>query len=225
MASRTLAQLRTRAKERANMENSSFLATSEWNENINYAIAELRDIMISKVGDDYFATSQTYTLVSTTDTYALPADFYKVLWCEVLADDGYYYKMKRFERSEKNMGANPLVTIYSPDIRYRLLGSNLQVTPITRIGGRTIKLWYVPLPIELSSDSDTLDGMNGWDEYIVLRAAVMALEKEEQDTSALSVRLEQMRQRLESMTDNRDQSNPMRIYDNEKYSDGRWVWP
>lgn len=225
MATRTLLALRTRAKQRANMENSSFLSTAEWNENINYAISELRDIIVSKVGDDYFATSQSISLISGTESYALPATFYKILWVEILGDDGYYTKLKRYEISEQNQGGNPL-SAFTPDIRYRVIGDNLHFTPSRVIGGRTARLWFVPLITELSADADTLVGFNGWDEYPVLRAAIMALEKEEQDTSALSLRLEQLRMRIEAMAPNRDQSNPMRIYDNERRDDefplGSW---
>lgn len=224
MASRTLLSLRDRAKRRSNMENSGFVSDTEWNDYINYSISELRDILISKVGDDYFATSQSYSLTANDDTYALPADFYKILWVEMLSDDGYYYKLNRFEVSEKNNGSAEFIG-YRPDVRYRLRNNDLVFSPTQDIGGRTVKLWYVPLATELSADADTLDGYNGWDEYVVLRSAVIALEKEEQDTSALSLRLEQLRQRMESMSANRDQAQPMRIYDNERMSNlGESLW-
>jgi hypothetical protein len=216
MATVTLAQLRTRAKQRANMENSTFLTSAEWNENINYAISELRDIIASKVGDDYFATSENYSLVTGTESYALPATFYKACWVELLGDDGYYHKLNRYEISEQNMGGNPIIA-FTPDIRYRIIGSNLHFTPSRVIGGRTARLWYVPLITELSADGDTLNGYNGWDEYPVLKAAIMALEKEESDTSSLSLRLEQLRLRIEAMAENRDQGQPMRIQDNDRF--------
>lgn len=222
MATRTLLSLRDRCKQRSNMENSSFVSDAEWNDYINYSISELRDIIISKVGDDYFATSQSISLTNSTDVYALPADFYKILWAEMLADDGYYYKMKRFEISEMNQNAN-VIAFAIPDVRYRLRGDNIWFNPLSAIGGRTVKIWYVPLLTELSADGDTLVGFNGWDEYIVLRAAIIALEKEEQDTSSLSMRLEQLRLRIEAMAENRDQAQPMRIQDSSRVEVGPWL--
>lgn len=215
MATRTLLQLRDRAKQRSNNENSSFVTDAEWNVYLNYSISELRDIIISKVGDDYYAASQDYSLVSGTESYDLPSDFYKILWVELEADDGHYYKIHRYEIAEKSSNVLPL-RIYSPDIRYRLRGDDIVVTPISSASGRTMRLWYVPLAPELALDADELKGFNGWDEYIILRAAIMALEKEEQDTSSLSLRLEQLRQRVEAMSANRDQAEPMRIYDNSR---------
>ena len=224
MSTITLLSLRDRAKQRANMENSGFVTDTEWNSYINYAISTLRDLIISKAGNDYFASSQTTTLTANQDSYALPVDFYKALWFEMLGDDGYYYKMRRFEVTERNYGRSPL-NYFIPDIRYRLLGSNFIITPATLSGGRTIKLWYVPLITPLVSDPDTLDGYNGWDEYVVLMAARKALVKEEQDVSQVDTELAFINQRLEAMADNRDQGEPMRIYDNEqRYYDGT-QWP
>lgn len=219
MATRTLLQLRNRAKKRASLENSTFVDDSEWNEYLNYAISELRDIIISKVGDDYFATPESYTLVTGTEAYALPDDFYKVLWVEFLCDDGNYRKMKRYEISEQLIGTG-ISTLFIPEVRYRVIGNNLCFSPNAQIGGRTARLWYVPLLAELSADSDELVGFNGWDEYPVLKSAIMALEKQEQDTSALSMRLEQLRVRIEAMSENRDQSQPMRVYDSQPRHSG-----
>lgn len=221
MASRTLLQLRTRAKQRANLENSNFLTPAEWNENINYAISELRDLIISKAGDDYFATSQSFSLISGTEAYALPAAFYKALWVEILESDGKYRKLKRFEISEKNAYGNPYSSFCS-EIRYRLIGDNLHFTSFDSIGGRTARLWYVPLITELSADGDTLSGFNGWDEYIILHAAIAALDKEEQETSKLELKLEKLKLRIEAMSEDRDQSNPMRIQDNERIYSSEW---
>lgn len=224
MATRTLLALRDRCKQRANMENSSFVSDSEWNGYINYSISELRDTIASKVGDDYYATSQTYTLDNQNETYALPADFYKILWVEILANDGYYYKMRRFELSEMNSNAN-VVTFAIPDIKYRLRGSNIWFNPLSALGGRTVRLWYVPLLTELSADGDTVDGFNGWDEFIVLKSARKALVKEEQDVSQVDAELAVLYQRIEAMAENRDQAQPMRIQDSESLKYSEYSWP
>lgn len=223
MATRTLLDLRTKARRRANMENSTFVTDSEFNEYLNYSISELRDLIISKVGEDYYATSSSISLISGTESYSLPATFYKALWVELLCEDGLYRKMRRFEVAEQAVGA----TIFShalPEIRYRLRENNIIFSPSSDIGGKTARLWYVPVLTELSADGDTLVGFNGWDEYIVLRSAIIALEKEEQDTSALSIRLEQLRLRIESMAPSRDQGQPMRVTDNESSYMGDGVW-
>lgn len=222
MATVTLSDLRTRVRQRANMENSTFVTNAELNVYINQAIADLRDKMISKVGEDYFADEELYSLQSNVDTYALPNDFYKILYVEVKGDDGYYYKMRRFEVSERNFGASP-INYYIPDIRYRLRGNNIVFTPQNLIGGREVRMTYVPIPTELSLNTDTLQGYNGWETYVIVYAARMALVKEESDTSQLDAELLRLDGRMESMSDNRDQAEPARIYDNERRRDlSRW---
>lgn len=224
MASRTLLALRDRCKQRANMENSSFVSNAEWNSYINYSISELRDALASKVGDDYFATSETISLNNTTDVYALPALFYKVLWVEILANDGYYYKMSRFEISEMNANAN-VVSFAVPEIRYRLRGDNIWLNPQSALGGRTIRVWYVPLLTELSADGDTVNGFNGWDEFIVLKSARKALVKEEGNVADIDGELFLLNQRIEAMAENRDQAQPMRIQDSERSREWCNLWP
>lgn len=222
MALVTLSDLRTRVRQRANMENSQFVTDAELTIYVNQAIADLRDKMISKVGEDYFADEEIYNLLTGVESYALPSDFYKILYVEVKGDDGYYYKMRRFEVSERNFGASP-INYYIPDIRYRLRANNIVFTPQNLIGGREVKMTYVPIPAELSNNSDTLQGYNGWETYVIVYAARMALVKEESDTSQLDAELMKLDARMEAMADNRDQSNPSRVWDSQRRRDlSRW---
>lgn len=218
MATITLANLRTRARDRANMENSTFVSDSIFNTYINYAISDLRDIITSKVGEDYFATSSFSTLTTNQETLALPADFYKLLWIEVLEYGTKYTRLNRFEVNEQ---PNGLPYSYNSFLKYRLRADNVWFQPISATGGKTVRIWYVPLPTALSSDLDTLNGYNGWDEYVVLLAARKAVVKEEQDTSGIDAEIIALNQRIEAMAPNRDQAQPMRIYDNQK-SNTEW---
>lgn len=221
MASPTLAQLRTRTRERANMENSTFVSDSELSRYINYSINAMRDKMIIKTGEEYFADIETYTLVDNTESYALPADFYKVISCQIQGDNTLFFPLKRFEYAEQNFNARPLYNRVG-DIRYRIRGSDLIFTTATNIGGRVVRLIYVPLPPELTQDSDTLNGFNGWDEYVVLMSAIKCLQKEEQDVSDLKQEIAVMDARMDSMMDNRDHSQPARVFDTERMSTNPW---
>lgn len=219
MASPTLANLRTRVRERANMENSTFVSDSELNRYINYSINDLRDKMIIKTGEEYFADTGTITLVDGTEEYNLPADFYKVISCQIKGNDDLYYPMKRFEYSEMNDFAGPQY-LGRADIRFRVRSDKLIINPTQGIGGREIRLVYVPLPPELGIDADTLDGFNGWDEYVVLLSAIKCLQKEEQDVSDLKQELMVMDARMDKMMDNRDHSQPARVQDTARFSRG-----
>lgn len=219
MASPTLLQLRTRTRERANMENSTFVSDSELSRYINYSINDLRDKMIIKTGEEYFADIEAYTLVDGQEEYTLPTDFYKIISVQVLADDQLWFPLKRFEYAEQNEYARPLYSRVA-DLRYRIRGDKLIINPSTNLARRNLRLIYVPIPPELVNDNDTLQGFNGWDEYVVLLSAIKCLQKEEQDVSALYAELQKLDARMDKMMDNRDHSSPARVYDSSRMSRG-----
>lgn len=210
MAERTLTQLILKSKQRANMEHSDFVTDPEWTDYINYSISELRDLLISKVGESYFEKPLSFTVAPSDSDYTLPSDFYKLSSLRLVTTD-CEIPLNRFEREDE---------IYLDErksvLKYRLRNDTITFHPVSLAKGKTFSGWYVPLVTELTLATDKLQGYNGWDEFVILRSAVMALEKEEQDTSALTLRLEQLRQRIEAMADNRDQYQPAIIYDNEK---------
>lgn len=219
MASPTFADLRTRVRERANMENSTFVTDAELSRYINYSINQLRDKMIIMTGEEYFADTFLINLVSGTESYALPCDFYKIITCQLRGDNNLYFPMKRFEYSEVNDTKGPFYSS-NADIRYRIRGDNLVVNPIQSIGGKVVRLVYVPVPQELFNDTDTLNGFNGWDEYVVLLTAIKALQKEEQDVSDLKQELAVMDARMDKMMGSRDHSQPERVQDTSRMSRG-----
>lgn len=63
------------------------------------------------------------------------------------------------------------------------------------------------------SESQTVDGVSGWEEYIVLDAALKAMGKEESDVSLLAAQKLMMKQRLIDMAANRDAANPATVVD------------
>ncbi len=62
-------------------------------------------------------------------------------------------------------------------------------------------------------DSTTVDGVSGWEEYIVLDAALKAMGKEESDPSLLGQQKLAMKQRLIDMAENRNIGSPATISD------------
>jgi len=54
------------------------------------------------------------------------------------------------------------------------------------------------------SDSTTMEGISGWEEYVVIDAAIKAQIKQESDFQPLMVQKQEMKQRIESMAEGRD---------------------
>lgn len=217
----TLAQLRLAAQQRADMVNSAFVSTTEWNSYINSSLYELYDLLIQKYGDDYFvATPYAFTADGTNQLFALPDDCYKSLGLDVALSSGNsgWVTVRHFMFAERNKFNAPSLAIpgYGPiNLQYRINGSNLMFIP-TPTAGLQFRLWYVPRLAPLASDGATFDSISGWTEYVVVDAAIKALQKEESDVSALMAQKQALILRIESAAANRDVGSPQRV------SDGSW---
>lgn len=212
MATVTLLELRTRARQRADMEATGFIQDSELNTYINASYAELYDLLVSKYGSDYFvAPAHTFSTTANTETYALPTDFYKLLGVDCKINSSNWQTLRRFEFSERNLPQT--WDIYSTEfLRYRVFGSNLLFSPIPT-SALQMRAWYIPLPETLVLDADSFSGVNGYEEYVVIDAAIKMLTKEESDTSSLMFEKQAMKKRIEDMADSRDVGSPATISD------------
>ena len=240
----TLAQLRTAARQRADMVSSTFVTDAEFNSYINQSYFELYDLLVQKYGDNYYvADPAQFTTDGTSSQFALPngsstsftngrtgatsyaaPSILKLLGVDLslASTQDSWVTIRPFNFSDRNRYAVPnFQSFYGiTNMRYRLNGDYLWLNPIPR-GGQTIQLWYVPRMTQLSSDSDTCDGISGWTKYIILDAAIKALIKEESDVSAHLAQKQALIQRIEAAAENRDAGNPSTVADT-MWSDLWW---
>lgn len=192
----TLAQLRTRAESESDNINSSFVADSEWKDYINASYAELYGVIVQCYSNDYYVASP-YSFVTDgiSQLYSLPADFWKLLGVDLQVQaSNLWVTLKSFSFQARNA--------------FGLINSPVPMA------GQTLRLWYVPTLTPLVNDSDsTVPVLNGWEEYIVIDAAMKALAKEEADVSVLGARKAAMLERIQSEAENRDAGTPARIVD------------
>lgn len=200
----TLAQLKSQARDRADMANSQFVSDSELVNYINGSIAELHDLLIAAYDNDYFITEYTFSTVSGTDSYALPADFYKLRAVDSRVGADQWFTLQPFNFNERN-SKNELLSYlaYGNNFRYRIMGSDLVFSPVPQ-GVYNIKLWYIPVATKLSSDSDTLNDLNQFSEYVIVDAAIKMANKEEADVSVLAAQKAELKRRIEVMAQNRN---------------------
>jgi hypothetical protein len=223
----TLAQLRTAAKQRADMVNSDFVSDAEWNSYINQSAYALYDLLIQKYDNDYFCEDYEFETDGTAYLFDLPEDFYKLLGVDLQLGntDDSWITLHKFERAERNNYSVPnFQNFYGiTNLRYRLRANGLWLTP-TPQSGQTIRILYIPRLTELASDSSELDGINGWNEWVIVDAAIKALVKEESDTSALERDKASITARIESAAENRDASQPQRVADVQCDGDPWGTW-
>ena len=203
--SKTLLQLRTLAREESDMESTTFISDSEFNSYINQSAFELYDLLVGSYGEEYYATNASFITDGTAEAYALPngtnfsgaLKFYKLIGVSYQVSTNRYITLKRFNFADRNRSFSNMIAD----------------------SGKTIRLDYIPAMTTLDADGDTLDGINGWDEYIIVDAARKAKSKEESSTIDLANRKMELKSRIEGMAQARDAGSPATVVDSYNYND------
>lgn len=217
----TLGQIRLQAQLRADMVNSNFIKIPEWNTYINQALFELYDLLVTSYEDYFVATPVTFNSDGTTYLFDLPngvnysaaSPFYKLIGVDLKLNNATnaWVTLNHFNFINRNdfVYPNTSSTIYGVfNLTYRVLGSKVEFIP-TPSNGQTMRLWYIPRMTMLLRDSDTTTaGINGWIEYVIVRAAKYALDKEESDSSKLDTEILFLKKRIEDTAPSRDAGQP-----------------
>lgn len=198
MATYTLAQLRTLARQESDNVNSAFISDAEFNSYIQRSYNEMYGLVVESYGDDYYTASPgTFTTDGTNDHYptsGLPTTFFKLRGVDVqISSPGQWMSLKQFEFADRNR-----IGVYN--------------NPIP-MAGQNLRYWYTPLPTLPTADGDTIDGVNGWEEYVIADVCIKALRKEEADVSPFMAAKAAFKARLEGEVENRNSGEPHRISD------------
>jgi hypothetical protein len=209
----TLASLRDQARLRADMQNSKFVSDAEFNQYISDSYAELYDLLVSKF-EDYYTADPLVFHVDSGNTYDLPVDFYKLKGLDrALSDSNDWYTLRPFTFEDRNArrSATRFRGLY-PAIRYRIFGNKILFSPDDQAAGN-YRMWYIPRYTPLVNDTDTVEDVIGWEVYIVVDAAMKALQKEESDISVIMAMKQALIARIDTMAANRDVGEPDRVTD------------
>ena len=239
----TLRQIRLAAQQRADRVGSNFVTTAEWNSYINQAAFELYDLLVTLYEDNFVATPVSIVADGSTFLYPLPngsntflngingqsftpPPFYKLLGVDLALNtaNNAFVTVNKFNFIDRNrfVYPNTASTIYGVfNLQYRLLGLNqIEFIP-TPSAGQIIRFWYIPRMPQMLLDTDTtFMGISGWIEYVIVRAAKYALDKEESDSGQLTQELVFLKARIEESAANRDAGIPDKISDNNY---GNWA--
>lgn len=217
----TFGQIILQAQQRADLVNSGFISDAEWEAMTNASLQQLYEKLIEAFGSDYHVqTPYSITTDGTNDAYALPTDFFKLLGVDLQLSPSSasssigWVTLWRFNFAERNRFTLPnILTIWGrTNLTYRLRGSKIWFEPLP-MGGQSLRLWYAPVFTPLVNDSDTFDGINGWEEWVVNDVAQKALVKEESDISGVQALQAVQNDRLASIIENRDAGAPQTTVD------------
>lgn len=220
---------RLAAQQRADMVNNDFVTTQEWNTFISKSYQELYDLLVQVYGDEYYAARPiSFTLDGRYPAlYPLPNDFYKLLGADLAVgatQAGGWLTLRKFAFISRNQyiyGNSPANAYGVLQLRYRLQGNNIIFAPTPQTN-QQIQLWYIPRPATLVADYQILDGISGWDDYVVVDAAIKAKDKEESDVTVLMAQKEALKRRIEAAASNRDAGESECATDVRRLDGGYW---
>lgn len=210
----TILQVINRAKQYADMENSSFLSDAQWLDFVNSSYTWLYDRLVSS-GLAYFESTQSISGVASQVNYALPADHYATVRVDYQLDSSHWERLVPIPVQEV-----PLVDIGGGNraTHWRLAGTNLQLYPAPS-GSDTYRHVYVPAATVFVLTTETVDGVSGFEDLLAIDAAIKALIKEESSTTELRERRLEELARIDEMRSARMLSDSLRIADTDQDED------
>lgn len=211
---RTLAQLREEVRQRVDAENATtWLPNAELTRYINQSIARLHRL-IAREHEELLAARQTVTTVAGVEIYTLSPGFHKIVGSpEVDLGGPGPVPMRRWTWAERTSYLYTGGWTSDQPIAYRIQGADrLSFLPVPD-QAHTITVHYIPPPTDLAADSDTYDGRAGWEEWVVVDAAIKVATKEESDTTELRVERDELWRDITADLVSIDQGAPPRVGD------------
>lgn len=173
-------------QDRTNLSDDGYVSYSEARYIANNALSELWDIMTMAFEDYVMTEMSPFSLVSGTESYSLPSDFYKISKVFLL-DSNFRIPMRRFGKEE---------AIYTSPT----------------FGSEQVSVWYIPQYTKLVNEADAVHVSIpvGWEDYVVACIASKAAMKEEAaNTQGLIAEREMAKRRIIDACKARDAGRPM----------------
>ena len=221
----TLAQLRTDARLFADQRPggaSAFINDTELSRLINLRLPMLYDLLVQAQGEDYYSKRSAIpgeagvlaTVVGTSD-YDLPDDFYQLISVKLAWDSSDWEELDRgqtLDGHRRGWWGSPAVWEKGSTKSYQLAGARLRLLPVPTTVTNYV-LIYVPTCPELVSDTDTFDGVNGWERLIALGTALDMHGIGETDGSSIAAMYREIKEHIESIAHERIAGLPAHVID------------
>lgn len=211
----TVSQLKTRTRRAADVEAAtSRFPDSEIEDYLKTAHREWTDFILNNDASSLLETTHSVSTVANTATVSLAADHYRMLG--VTANiSGTPVSLRRMPLGERDRyGSWNGSWGAMHNVSYRETnGSTLTLYP-TPNAAYALTVFYVPeAEVDFSTGSNTIDGFNGWDEFIVLKAAILCLDKDRRPKDHLERRLRKLEGSVISAIRGLDSGEPDTITD------------
>lgn len=215
----TLGELATRVRYEADLVNNKFVTDTMLYQFISDSHAVLYNKLL-RADPERYMREQTPTLDSNGE-FEADSDYYGTVsmeWSDS-SNEGIYVHIARIAGVESNqfdhdqntsggvpVGWHPIYNTATPTTpKFRILPN-----PESRY---TIRHKYTVAPAALTTSTDTVDGIAGWEEYVVIDAAIKCRIREESSVTALEKRLARFEDELDSIIEARNVGSAGRVID------------
>lgn len=214
-ATQTLLEMRDRAKVRADFDDAAsagFMTDAKWTEFINQGCQKVYHLLVKARGHEFYVTQDDFNTVAGTSEYAMPSDHFLTLSLHVAASSGSSWRrVKGWQESDLGRLWSATRGTHS-DVYGRVQATNVVLLPTPTQVFR-VRHRYVPTFTKLTADGDTFDGVNGWEEMVVLHAAMAALKKEGSmdEAAPLAAEYAEWKEMIEGLAPHRHLTEPDHI--------------
>lgn len=172
-----LVTLRTRVRDRSDTENETQRFTdARINDYVNEGIAQFHARVLRARGQGFAEVSTFITTSIGVEIYALPAQLLELVKVYTKID-GVERVLETYEEFDTNYMSDPgSWGLYRDPSHYRIIGDNISLRP-TPSEVRIVNIKYIATAVKLVADSNTVDGIDGFEEFIVAWAAQRAAIK------------------------------------------------
>lgn len=228
---RTATGLIDDVRRRADIENvTRRFPDDEVLEYINQSIARLYTIL-DRCDDTYYQKRSNITTTSGTGIYALPLDFWTLKQVAVQVSNNIQFVARQYMLSEGPWLQTIGVWSAGFPVYYRIcslagVGGDLDGIEFAPrpTGNYVVTITYAKSPQRLGLGNDFFDGKAGYEEWVILDAAIKARRKQNTDATALMADKMEVENWILSSANRRDQSSPQRVTDSQTVDYFRWPW-
>ena len=211
----TIQKLMSRARTRADMTNSDFVTDVELRDLLSASFAHLYELLIQS-GLIYFDPKVQTITGDGSETHDLPDDYYGTMRVDYRWSSNYFTELSEYMDAERTRFENAIGGATSGySTHYQIQGTKISLLPSPR--GGTYRHRYIPAPLDLGGEgisTDTeIDGVGGWEEFVVVDTARKMLMKEESSTTQMERELDKIMMRIEEKAQNRSWATPRHIVD------------
>lgn len=217
----TISNVITMVRQKADMENTTFVTDAEILTKLNSAWQKLYGLIVG-ANKNYYLSSSSVAMVNGQAEYSLPADAWKILGMDYVRSSTDVYTMDAWSFGDRNKLRTAWFT--SPK-HYILKASTFQVIPTPDTSSTSVTIYYVPEPVAITATNQTLAVPPYGQEWLACRAAISCLGKEESDTGLVGLELQEAERFLIENLPCRDNGNPERVHDvHTRNLDGIYGW-